>query len=148
MKSYKYIGLYVLVFSSLSVFITFMSSCGGGGDDPNPQADVTTKLQGSWKIQSLMVDGVDKTSLFPGFTISFVSSSNFNTSNGGQVFPSSGTYGFADSNATVLRLQGVPDITFEVTDTSLKMTFSWTKNTFGPGRIGSISGQHVFTMNK
>ncbi|MFZ1806296.1 MAG: hypothetical protein WAU36_03685 [Cyclobacteriaceae bacterium] len=150
MKSYKHITLSVLVFIALSVIVTSMSSCssGDGDGDPNPQTDVTTKLQGTWKIQSLIVDGVDKTSLFPGFTINFVSSNSFNTSNGGSVFPSSGSYGFADSNATVLRLGGVPDITFEVTDTSLKMMFSWTKNTFGSGRRESISGQHVFTMNK
>lgn len=149
MKSYKHITLSVLVFIALTAIVTSMSSCGSdGGDDPNPQTDVTTKLQGTWKIQSLMVDGVDKTSLFLGFAISFVSSSNFNTSNGGQIFPNSGSFGFADSNATILRLSGVPDITFVVTDTSLKMTLSWTKNTFGSGRIESISGQHVFTMNK
>ncbi|NJN42636.1 MAG: hypothetical protein HC811_10810 [Flammeovirgaceae bacterium] len=145
MKSIKHISLSVLVVVALGAMITFMSAC-GGGDDPDPVAENMTKLQsGTWKVQTVTVNGVDETDLFTGFTIKF-NASTFNASNGDPIFPASGNY---SGSLTSLSLDGgVPSINYEVTDTSLKMTLTWSKTTFGSGRVESISGQHVFTMNK
>jgi hypothetical protein len=36
----------------------------------------------------------------------------------------------------------------EVTDTSLRMSLTWNKTTFGGGRSGSIQGKHEFVMSR
>jgi len=149
MKSIKHILLSVLMVIALSAMVTFMSSC-GGGDDPGPGSDPVaenmTKLQsGTWKIQTVTVNSTDQTTLFSGFTIKF-NASTYTVTNGDPIFPSSGNY---SGNLSHLTLDGgVPTIGYEVTDTSLKMTLTWSKNTFGSGKAESISGTHVFTMNK
>ena len=140
--------------------IVFLFACsqliscgGGGGDDPIPEKtkaeEVTAKLTASqWKVGSVTVDGVDQSSLFKNFNITF-SSTNFTTTNGGVVWPASSNWSFTDTNATGFsRSDGITVQLQEITDTSLKMSMAWSKNTLGPGRIESVKGQHVFTMGK
>jgi hypothetical protein len=128
----------------------FMNCGSGGGDDPAPEktaAELTTaKLTASpWKVGSVTVDGVDQ---FKNFTITF-SGTNFTTTNGGVVWPASSNWGFTDDNATGFsRSDGITVQLQEITDTSLKMSMAWSKNTLGTGRIESVKGQHVFTMGK
>jgi hypothetical protein len=142
------------------VVIVFLFACsqliscgGGGGDDPTPEKtkaeEVTAKLTASqWKVGSVTVDGVDQSSLFKNFNITF-SSTNFTTTNGGVVWPASSNWSFTDTNATGFsRSDGITVQLQEITDTSLKMSMAWSKNTLGPGRIESVKGQHVFTMGK
>jgi hypothetical protein len=132
----------------------FMSCGSGGGDDPEPEktaAELTTaKLTASpWKVGTVTVDGTDQSSLFKNFTITFTSS-GFTTANGGVVWPASSNWSFTDANATSFSRggDGVTVQLQEITDSSLKMSLAWSKNTLGPGRIESVKGQHVFTMGK
>jgi hypothetical protein len=131
-----------------------LSSCGGGGGEPEPSLQEKAKQNltaSPWKVISVTVDGVDKTSLFTGFTITFTSAPSFNytTTNGGAVWPSSGGWSFSDSDGKALNFSGVLPIQLTtLTETSLVMSFAWNKNTFGSGRSGSIKGNHVFTMGK
>jgi hypothetical protein len=131
----------------------FMSCGSGGGDDPAPEktaAELTTaKLTaGQWKVGSVTVDGVDQSALFKSFNITFTATS-FSTTNGGVVWPASSTWSFTDANATGFsRSDGITVQLQEITDSSLKMSMAWSKNTLGPGRIESVKGQHVFTMGK
>jgi hypothetical protein len=128
-------------------------SCGGGGGDPEPEKtkaeEVTAKLTaGQWKVGLVTVDGVDQSALFKSFNITFTATS-FSTTNGGVVWPASSTWSFTDANATGFsRSDGITVQLQEITDTSLKMSMAWSKNTLGPGRIESVKGQHVFTMGK
>lgn len=131
----------------------FMSCSSGGGDDPAPEktaAELTTaKLTASpWKVGSVTVDGVDQSALFKSFNITFTATS-FSTTNGGVVWPASSNWSFTDVNATGFsRSDGITVQLQEITDTALKMSMAWSKNTLGPGRIESVKGQHVFTMGK
>lgn len=130
-----------------------MNCSSGGGDDPAPEktaAELTTaKLTASqWKVGSVTVDGVDQSALFKSFNITFTATS-FSTTNGGVVWPSSSNWLFTDANATGFsRNDGITVQLQEITDSSLKMSLAWSKNTLGPGRIESVKGQHVFTMGK
>lgn len=131
--------------------LQFMA-CSKSSNDPAPKTQaeqVTTKLTASqWKLSGVTVDGTDQSALFKSLTISF-STSGFTASNGGLVWPSSNTWSFTDSNATTfLRGDGITVSIQEITDTSLKMSLAWSKNTLGPGRTNSIKGQHLFTMGK
>ena len=143
----------VIAIAFLVACAQFMSCGSGGGDDPAPEktaAELTTaKLTASqWKVGSVTVDGVDQSALFKSFNITFTATS-FSTTNGGVVWPASSNWSFTDANATGFsRSDGITVQLQEITDTSLKMSMAWSKNTLGPGRIESVKGQHVFTMGK
>ena len=130
------------------------TSCGSSNSDPAPTPTktpaelATTKLTSSpWKVSSVSVDGVDKTSLFTNFNITFTAS-NYTQTNGGPVWPS-GSWSFTDANATAFnRGDGISVQLTTLTETSLVMSLAWNKNTLGSGRVESIKGQHVFAMGK
>jgi hypothetical protein len=128
-------------------------SCGSSNSDPAPTTKTpaelaTAKLVASpWKVNTVTVDGVDKTTLFTNFTITFAASS-YTQTNGGPVWPS-GSWSFTDANATAFsRGDGISVQLTTLTENSLVMSLTWNKKTFGPGRIESIIGQHIFTMGK
>lgn len=149
--------LMAATFVTVSAFALLLSSC-KGGKDPEPSVGdkaISNLIASPWKVVSVTVDGIDKTSLFTGFTITFTKSSantgGYSTVNGGVLWPASGQWTIADMNTanSFQRSDGVEvQLAAEVTATSLKMSLASNKNTFGPGRIESIKGQHVFTMGK
>lgn len=131
-----------------------LSGCKGGAADPTPapaskQDEVKAILTSpTWKMQSVTVDGADKTSIYKDLTLKF-SASSFTTTNGGAVWPATGTWSFTTADAAaVKRDDGLEVKLQEVTATSLKLALTWSKTTLGPGRIESVSGQHVFSFGK
>jgi hypothetical protein len=134
----------------LMLLVMFLGSC-GEEVEPSAEEQNTELLMGTastgktWKVQSVTVDGVDKSSLFTGMTIRF-SKGNMTVTNGGVVWPATGTWTFSTSEATTIKLGNGTEIGLEVSETILKLTLTWTKNTFGPGRVSSVAGKHVFTF--
>ena len=124
-----------------------LSGC--GGNDPSPQEKMKSLLTaGIWTVQSVSVNGVDQSSLFKNMTITFADAT-YTTTNGGLVWPATGSWVFANESATAFtRNDGIDVQLTEVTSSSLKMSLVWSKNTFGPGRISSINGTHVFVMGR
>ena len=115
---------------------------------PTAQEAVQTKLvANTWKMQSVSVDGVDQTGVYKGLTINFTSSS-FTSTNGGAVWPASGSWSFTSADATAIKRDDGIQVTVSATDTTLKLTLTWTKTTFGGGRVESVKGQNVFSMVK
>ena len=102
---------------------------------------------GTWIMQNVSVDGIDRTSFFTGMTLSFTSSS-YSASNAAPVFPSSGNWTIEPDGASITRSDGVLLIIQQLSDTSLKIGLVWTETTYGPGRSSSIAGSHVFTFSK
>ena len=134
--------------------LVHLSGCKGGTADPTPavvskQDEVKAKLTSpTWKMQSVTVDGADKTTLYKDLTLKFTAS-GFTSTNGGAIWPATGTWSFTTADATaVKRDDGLVVTLQEVTDTSLKLALTWTKTTLGSGRIESVSGQHVFSFGK
>jgi hypothetical protein len=124
-------------------------SCGG---DPEPTAaEKNTELMtasGAWKLQNVLVDGTDKTSVYSGLTIQFTETA-FTTTNGGVVWPASGSWSFKDDSGTVInRNDGIEIKLVEVSTSKLVLQLTWTKLTIGPGRVSSLSGSHTFTFGK
>ena len=134
----------LLLLAAMSQFI----ACDSGGE-PSATAEEKVKallMAKPWKIKSMTVDGVDKSSLFTNFTITF-SSGTYSTTNGGVEWPAVDSWSFTSNDATSFtRGDGIVVMLTEVTDTSLKLSFTWSKNTFGPGRAESVSGQTVFAL--
>ena len=132
------------------IILSVLVSCGGGGGNTptpaSPQDQAKALLtSGTWKIQSEAVDGVDKTSSYTGFTITF-SASGYTTTKGGGIWPASGSWSFQGTSATTIVRNDNTVIQIVVTDSSLVMTISWTTTTLGSGRAEATSGNNVFTM--
>lgn len=156
MKPHKIIvASYIL---AISAFAFQLQSCGSKGD-PTPQQTEAKKNQeiltsagssgsGGWKAQSVLVDGVDDTSIYSNLKLSF-SDTEFASTNGGSVWPTSGTWKFTDdSGQTIERGDGLLIGVDEITSNSLTLSLTWTETTLGPGRIKSTSGKHVFKLKK
>ena len=102
MNKVKIIGLLLLLGS-----VVLFPGCGGGSDDPGPnnnndseQARVLALMKsGTWKLTNLKVDGADHTSSFQGMTLNFTDA-GYTTTNGKEVWPSTGTWQFARGSST------------------------------------------------
>jgi hypothetical protein len=138
--------LYLLPLAFI-VVLTGLMSC--KDDDPSPQEKATNLLTSStWKIKTVSVDATDRTSLYPGLTLTFTAT-GYTTTNGGVIWPADGTWSFKDQSATVITRSDGLEITIqELSETSLKLAFTWAKTTLGSGRVQSVSGQHVMTFSK
>lgn len=148
----NYLNRITAAFLVITMTAVLVHLTGCGGNDPAPlskQEEVTTKLTAAtWKVQSVMVGGIDKSSVYPDLNLTFTDT-GFTSTNGEAVWPASGTWSFTDANATAItRDDGLTVTLQEVTDTSLKLALTWNKTTLGPGRVASVSGQHVFSFGK
>jgi hypothetical protein len=136
--------------ASLFVIIglLFLTSC--KKEDPEPETARIQKIlaANSWVIQTVTVNEMDQTNLFTGLTLSFTKT-NYSTTNGGVVWPASGTWEFVDETAkTIVRNDGLQITINEVTNTSLKLALTWSTTTLGGGRTASVAGDHEFSFIK
>jgi hypothetical protein len=133
------------------IFISFFSNCDSGSDNPtlSKQDQVKALLTASpWKVNTVSVDGVDKTITYKDLVLTF-SSTGFTSASGGAVWPASGTWSFNSADATAIKRDDGLEVTIqEATATSLKLGLTWNKTTIGQGRTNSVSGAHVFSFSK
>ncbi len=140
--------LTALVAITLLAVISQLTSCGSSDPKPSTQDQVKGKMvSGVWKIQSVTVDGVDKTSVYPGLTLQFTATT-YTSANGKPVWATSGTWEFTSADATAFKRDDNIEVTVEATDTSLKLTLNWPTGTLGGGRVESVKGVNVFTFKK
>lgn len=152
MKSFRILSLLTLV----SVLVTF-SNC---GDDPPPAPPVTDvqfdKLAKTWKINSVTLDGVDKTSDYTGFQLVFSGTKgsppfNYTTSSRPSLSPwkASGTWDFGTAPETqIIRDKGTADelpVTYAVTESTLTVSFTF-NGTGYTARTGVVKGAWVYTF--
>jgi hypothetical protein len=141
----KRIGILTLfVLSSL-----FIVSCSKHDKTGAEQSTSTlTGASGSvWTVSSVMVDNVDKTSMYQGMTLSFTATT-YSTTNGKVVWPASGTWSFAASDGKVIvRDDGVNVTVSQISNTNLVLELDWAKTTFG-GRVSSVTGHHIFSFTR
>jgi hypothetical protein len=137
---------YILLLAISGLAINF-SSC-DKTDDPTAQELQLRKLTGkTWVMQSVSVDGVDRSSLFDNMQLT-ITENTFTTTNGGRMWPASESWRFSNTQGTVVERgdQLVINI-LEVTAVSLKLSLTWTETTFSPGRSKSIAGEYIFSFN-
>ena len=145
MKSFKVISKLALVAMAFGVIISVQ-----GCKDEVPETDRVKGIlkSSAWKVQSVSVDNTDQTSVYKGLTLSFTDA-GYTSTNGGVVWPASGTWVFADGNAkTITRSDNLAVTITEVTDTKLVLTLTWATTTLGGGRVESVKGINVFTFAK
>ena len=104
--------------------------------------ELNQKLRTEVKIDDVVSD------LYAGLTLSF-GSDTYTTTNGGKVWPASGTWEFVgDKGDKILRDDGL-QITIESANASqLVMSFTWSSTTFDGGRAGSLTGLHRMTFKR
>ncbi len=128
-----------------------LSSCSNKkccGSEFNPQDVVKTKLiANNWKMQSVLVDDLDKTSIYTGLTAQFTPAT-FTTTNGKAVWPANGTWSFASEDGSTIKRDDGIIIKVEVTDTTLKLTLTWPITTLSGGKLQSVKGVNVFNFVK
>lgn len=130
MKTIKTINPMLFLISTAIVFCVL--SCSKSSPTPaSPQDQAKTMLTAApWKLQSSSVDGVDQTALYTGFTITYTAS-GYTTTNGGAIWPASGTWSFqGTSTTTITRNDGVA-VQIQLAASSLTMTINWTTTTLG-----------------
>ena len=142
--------IFVLI-AALVTLLALFNITGCDSSDPTDE-NATEQVKeilttgGAWGAQSVMVDGVDRTSIYSKLSVTFTSS-GFTSTGGEPVWPASGTWSFADATAkTVTRGDGVTVIIEQAEAKKLVLKLTWSKTTFGPGRSASVSGSHVFTL--
>lgn len=143
--------IHSLIFSAIILIaLIHISGCGGGNGTPTLSSTDAVKAKltavSSWKMQSATVDGVDQTAIYKGLALSF-SATGYTSTSGGAVWPASGTWSFTSTDATSVKRDDGLIIAVDVTDSALKLTYTWTKTTLG-GRVDSIKGQTVLNLTK
>jgi hypothetical protein len=132
------------------VTIATMAFLSGCGKDEESATLINTKILSShgWTLQSLMVDGLDKTSLYSGMTLSFTTTA-YSTTKGGPVWPATGTWSFPTTDATtIMRDVQIEVHVDEISNDALVVSLTWNKNTLGSGRTSSIAGRHTYRFVK
>ncbi len=137
---------YIIVILVLSIGL----SCGGDDAPPSAQEMAFERLSGSWDLTqggSIVVDGVDASLNFPGFSLSFTDG-GYNTTNAGDLFKASGTWDWADQDAQRISLDDGKLVTIiTLTEESFVFTFE-----FGGGGqanlVNGTSGNYTISVNK
>ncbi|MFM8832904.1 MAG: hypothetical protein ACKOEV_04620, partial [Cytophagales bacterium] len=131
--------------------IGFLSNCGNSNDAPtiSKQDQVKAILTASpWKVNTVSVDGMDKTITYKDLGLTFTST-GFKSVSGAAIWPASGTWSFTSAEATAFKRDDGLEVTIqEATDTSLKLALTWNKTTLSSGKVESVSGAHVFSFKK
>jgi hypothetical protein len=148
MKNTMRIFIHVLAVSLLVGF----ASCDPVPPTPEPtEAEKRTTILttgGTWNLQSVTVNNVDQTEVYEGLTLSF-SSSGYTATNGGTIWPTSGSWDFTnDAGTTISRSDDLEISVTEITQSKLVLGLSWSTTTLGPGRTNSLAGAHVFTFTR
>lgn len=138
----------IILFAFALMSLLFTSGC---NEDPLPitaQVKQILTSTASWKMQTVLVDGTDQSTVYKNLTLGFTDT-GFTSSNGGAVWPSSGTWKFTDDTATAIERNDGLQVTIDTaTDSKLVLKLTWTKTTFGLGRLASVKGVNVFTFGK
>jgi len=138
------------LFVTLILTLTILSSSCGGDDDgppePTPQEVAEALLLGSWSLDggSILIDGVDVTSKYDGFTAT-IGEGSFSTTNSGGLFPAVGTWQWSGaSDSEFVTGSGKSILVTALTATSFKFSFAKTTGNVPAG----IPGEYVISLTK
>jgi hypothetical protein len=142
-----------LTYWAIILTILMFQSC---GNDPAPAILESDKVKelllnaatNPWTMQSVTVEGVDQSSFYNGLKVYF-NITTFTATNGGAVWPASGSWGFTGTNGKAIeRSDGLVVNIDTIESNKLILTLTWSTITYGPGRASSIIGKHIFTFSK
>ncbi|MEP2667939.1 MAG: hypothetical protein ABJH04_03030 [Cyclobacteriaceae bacterium] len=127
----------------LLIFV-FFTSC--KKDDPDPLAQRINELAAIWKLKSVENDNVDVTDQYIGFTL-IINGQNYTTTNGGNPWPSAGTYEITAEDLSTIRRSDGTNITIDnITGDELVLSFNF--NTLASGRAKGVTGNFTFSLTR
>lgn len=139
--------------SIVIILVGFVLTFGCAPDEPQtPEAIALAfeKLAGEWTLGqtgSIKLDGTDVSANYPGFSLSFTDGT-YNTTNAGELLPSSGTWEWADQEAQRVTLDGTLDVELlTLTETRFTFTFDHTTGTDRPV-VAGYNGTYVIRVSK
>jgi hypothetical protein len=152
MKPFK-----ILLFLALIASLFTYSGC--GGDDPAEESisdQQLGKLTKTWKVASVSLDGVDKTTDYTNFQLTLngtkgTTSFGYSTAGRPALSPwkSGGNWEFGTAVETqIIRDKGTADelqMTYAVTETTLQITFTFSGTGYA-SRTGVVKGQWIYNM--
>ena len=125
--------------------LVFTFSCKKKAPEPDEKTIQQGKLSATWSVNEVENDGSDVTDQFTGFTLT-INQLNYSTQNGGNPWPSSGTYDFKGTDLfTLLRSDGTEIKIEELTSTTLVLSFNYTSVN---GRTLGVTGDFTFSLTK
>ena len=140
-----------LMICAIALSMFSLLRCGGDdGPPPEPAQQKAFKmLKGTWKISggSIKVGGVDESTQYPGFSLSFTEK-NYTSSNGGKLFSENGSWSWKDKDpekAKNITLDGKEITITELTASKLVFTFTFSS---GGSVAAGISGNYTVTLSK
>jgi hypothetical protein len=125
--------------------VVLMSGCGAEQAETETERVNRLLANGKWSLQDAVVDGVNQTDVYSGFTVTFTTA-GFTTTNGEVIWPASGTWTLNDGANALTRNDNLVVTIDELSETKLVMGFINSETTFEPGRVRSVGGDHTFTM--
>ena len=142
------------LFAISALTIPFLFSC--GPDDPSPidlqREELTTA---PWGEPNVTRDGLDVSDDFLGFVLTF-NQDTYKTTNGGNAWPSSGTWEFQNGDPNVIVRDAGTDkevvIAISITEVEMTATFTVDEPIFTEGSSGSrlmnVPAQYSFTIER
>lgn len=152
MKAFRILAL---LFIS-AVLLTY-AGCKGNDPDPVPVTDVQfDKLNKTWKINTVSLDGADKTADYTGFQLTLSGTKGtppFNYATSGRPslspWPASGKWDFGAAPETqMIRDKGTADelaVTYAVTESTLTISFTFNGTGYA-ARTGVVKGAWIYTF--
>ena len=143
--------------------VVFFSNCGGGDDPEKSEEEIQLdKLKaGTWTLISAS-DGSDRTSEYPGMTLTysgtFSAGGTYSYSSTATSWPpispweDAGTWKFVSGSVAnkFIRLSDDEEMTYTLSnsDKQLSISFNYTGPGFNNGRVESVEGDWVFTFTR
>lgn len=140
--------LYLLAFVAFGVI--FSACKKDEKPEPTEEEKQLDKLAKTWVVatpiqtNAITVEGNDVTTEWAAFTITFTDG-NYSTSGSASsdVWPTSGTWAFADGDVnTLVRGDGI-DVSINVSESTIKMNFNYSSS---GGRLMGIEGDWEFNL--
>lgn len=136
----------------IAIFVLCIAlNCGGDDTPPSVQQQAFERLAGAWDLTqggSIVVDGVDASLNFVGFTLSFTDG-GFNTTNAGELFNATGTWEWVDTDAQMLRLDDGKVITIvNLTETEFEFSFQFSGAGGEANGAEGTAGNYLIKVNK
>ena len=140
--------LYILL--SMVALTATLTATSCKDDDPSATERTMKKLVAhEWTLTKATVDGTDRTSVYEGLVLRWNKKQTFSATNGGVIWPSTGTFSFTDKEGKSLLVSLTNNEETQVsietlTNTELVISFHRNESTIGQGRLTSIKGEHIF----
>jgi hypothetical protein len=142
------------IYAVLMVVLTTTLSCDKKEDSGERLQEVISKLVGkTWTIQSVVEEGIDRTLIYEGMTITFEQQSassrlKYVTEKAGPVWAIQGTLDCQYAGRLEMyRDDNILCAVQSITDSELEIEVINFPYSIGPGRTESTGGNHVFTFS-